>query len=114
MSAQELDDNSLIDTWALVRNLFSREEYHLQQIARLERSLANAGHRNHQDRTAYNSLYQHYESLYQAYTDLQAEHQRLKKELATLQHQYCHKQDQSSDVQSAQAGELEQTPRTVH
>ncbi|PKX91420.1 uncharacterized protein P174DRAFT_432873 [Aspergillus novofumigatus IBT 16806] len=104
MSAQELADNSLIDTWALVRNLFSREEYHLQQIARLERSLANAGHRNHQDRTAYNSLHQQYESLYQAYTDLQAEHERLKQELATLQRQCCHKQDHSPNVESAQAG----------
>lgn len=74
----------MVDTWSLIQNLFSREQSHLQHIARLENSLANAGVRNQHDRAAYNSLQLQYDKLNRAYTLLYEEHDRLKHELANL------------------------------
>ncbi|KAL3467663.1 hypothetical protein BJX64DRAFT_283135 [Aspergillus heterothallicus] len=76
--------NTQIDIWSLVRNLFAREQYHLQQISRLEQALLNAGIKNHHERTAYNTLQQQYNKLNQTYALLYEQHGTLKDELEAL------------------------------
>ncbi|KAL6230748.1 hypothetical protein BDW75DRAFT_234159 [Aspergillus navahoensis] len=71
---------SSIDTWSLVRDLFSREHYHLHQIARLEKALSSAQTENHKELAAYNSLREQYGKLYESYTLLYAENERLRGE----------------------------------
>ncbi|KAA8645062.1 uncharacterized protein ATNIH1004_009273 [Aspergillus tanneri] len=104
MSAQNPAD--AINTWALVRHLFSREQHHLQHIEKLEQSLSNAGRRNHEERSSYNSLHRLYDKLYRAHTALSAENQRLKHELAVLQCHHCHEQHQTPNIEGARVEEL--------
>lgn len=79
--------SSSIDTWSLVRDLFSREHYHLHQIARLEKALSSARSENHNKRAAYNNLQEQYGKLHKSYTLLYTEYQRLKRELEVC---HCH------------------------
>ncbi|KAL2866171.1 uncharacterized protein BJX67DRAFT_382265 [Aspergillus lucknowensis] len=76
-----------IDTWSLVRSLFSREAAHLQEIEGLKNALANADKKNWAE---YNTLREQYGKLHKAYTLLYAENQRLREDLElSLHHHHC-------------------------
>ncbi|QMW31576.1 hypothetical protein G4B84_006957 [Aspergillus flavus NRRL3357] len=98
-SQQELDarthQNEII-SWGLVRSLFVREQYHLEQISRLERSLISARRTTHSERGAYAYLRARFDELQQAYDALLAEYNRRKREVSGFVCQECSKAGQAT------------------
>ena len=68
--------------------------------------------RNHRERTAYNTLQEHYDKLHPTYSLLYADDQRLKRDFEALKHGqlsqcFCHYQKDVSDFNDSQVAEIE-------
>ncbi|KAK6815591.1 hypothetical protein RU639_008665 [Aspergillus parasiticus] len=102
----DTDQNETI-SWGLVRSLFAREQYHLEQISRLERSLISARRTTHSERGAYAYLHARFDELQQAYDAILAEYNNLKREVSGFVCQECSKAGQATVTAGEVTGDIQ-------
>lgn len=73
--------DTVTTSWALLRDLLSRELRLLNRISTLESSLQTAGYQNQQERISYNTLSEQYQQLQRCYTQLSEEYRRLEQSM---------------------------------